>query len=380
MKHSSLTKKKSIAFVINVDWFFCSHFKEIALLAIAEGHCVYLLTTNTGLKEDIEQCGLKFIDIGLERSGKTFLNEIKYINSLYKELNIINPDVIEFITIKPVIYGALLSRFLNGSEIYAYVSGLGFLFGNNKKFALGKFFMKSFIYPFALRYKSINIIVENQEDRKIISKISKRRQDDIKVINGVGVDLSEFQNNTSSIKPTKIIIVARLLKDKGIFEFIKIAEILSKKYENLKFTIVGDMDTSNPMSLKQNQVDQINKNASIIFLGRRRDISSLLNASDIFLFPSYREGFPKVLMEAAASGLPAIAFDVAGCRDAIIDNETGYLAPFNNVDILLQKLDYLLSNHDEFKRMSINARNHAEKNFSNNAISKIHLHELLKNE
>ena len=78
MKHSSLTKKKSIAFVVNVDWFFCSHFKEIALLAITEGHCVYLLTTNTGLKEDIERCGINFIDIGLERSGKSFLNEFKY--------------------------------------------------------------------------------------------------------------------------------------------------------------------------------------------------------------------------------------------------------------------------------------------------------------
>lgn len=379
MKHSSLSKKKSIAFVVNVDWFFYSHFKEIAKLAITKGHRVYLLTSNTGQKDDIERCGVNFIDIGLERSGKSFFNEVKYINSLYKELNIINPDVIEFITIKPVIYGAILSRLLREPEIYTYISGLGFMFGDNNKFAIGKWLIRNIIYPLSLRTKHINIIVENNEDLSIISHIAKRNRANIKVINGVGVDLKKYSFKKSNLNIIRIVMVSRLLKDKGIFEFVNIAESISANHSNVQFILVGDRDPNNPMSLTKDEVNEISKNSCINYLGRRSDIDIILSNSDLFLFPSYREGFPKVLMEAASCGLPSIAFDVAGCRDAIINNETGYLIPFKDEQLFHDKIEYLIKNKQEILRISRNARKYAEINFDANLISKNHFDELFKN-
>lgn len=377
MKESS-NKKKSIAFVVNVDWFFHSHFKQIAMLAINKGLDVYLVSTDTGLKDDIEGYGVHFIDIGLERSGKSFLTELNYIYSLYRALKNIRLDVIEFITIKPVIYGAILSRFLREPEIYTYISGLGFMFGDNNKFAIGKWLIRKIIYPLSLRNKRINIIVENNEDLSIISNIAKRNKGNIKVINGVGVDLIKYSFKKSDLNIIRVVMVSRLLKDKGIFEFVNIAESISADHCNVQFLLVGDRDPNNPMSLTNNEVNEILKNSCVNYLGQRSDVEIILSNSDIFLFPSYREGFPKVLMEAASCGLPSIAFNVAGCRDAIVNNETGYLIPFKDEALLHDKMEYLVKNKQEISRMSRNARKYAELNFDVNLISKKHLDELLK--
>lgn len=379
MKELNTNKKKSIAFVVNVDWFFCSHFKQVAMLAINKGHNVYLISTNTGLKDDIEKWGINFVDIGLDRSGKTFLTELRYIYSLYITLKNIRLDVIEFITIKPVIYGAILSRLLREPEIYTYISGLGFMFGDNNKFAIGKWLIRNIIYPLSLRTKRINIIVENNEDLSIVSHIAKRNRANIKVINGVGVDLIKYSFKKSDLNIIRIVMVSRLLKDKGIFEFVNIAESISSNHSNVQFILVGDRDPSNPMSLTSNEANEISKNSCINYLGKRSDIEIILSNSDLFLFPSYREGFPKVLMEAASCGLPSIAFNVAGCRDAIVNNETGYLIPFKDKMLLHAKIEYLIKNKQEIYRMSKNARRYAEINFDVDSISKMHLDELLKN-
>lgn len=379
MKKSINHKKKSIAFVVNVDWFFCSHFEDLAIHAINKGHNVYLVSTNTGLKNHIEKLGIHFINIGLERSGKSFFNEFLYIYYLYKALRKLKLDVIEFITIKPVLYGAIISRFLQGPQIFMYISGLGFMFSNNKKHAIGKWIIKNIIYPLSLRTNRINIIVENSEDLLIISKIARRNKDEIKVINGVGVDLVKYSFKKSHLKIIKVVMVSRLLKDKGVFEFFKIAKSITKNYSNVEFLLVGDTDPNNPMSLTSNEVNEISKNSNIKYLGKRADIDLILSNSDIFLFPSYREGFPKVLMEAASCGLPSIVFNVAGCRDAIVDNETGYLIPFKDDSLLQDKLEYLIKNKQEILRMSKNARKYAEINFDVNVISKKHLDLLLKN-
>ena len=173
-------------------------------------------------------------------------------------------------------------------------------------------------------------------------------------------------------------MVSRLLKDKGIFEFVNIAESISADHCNVQFLLVGDRDPNNPMSLTNNEVNEILKNSCVNYLGQRSDVEIILSNSDIFLFPSYREGFPKVLMEAASCGLPSIAFNVAGCRDAIVNNETGYLIPFKDEALLHDKMEYLVKNKQEISRMSRNARKYAELNFDVNLISKKHLDELLK--
>jgi glycosyltransferase involved in cell wall biosynthesis len=170
---------------------------------------------------------------------------------------------------------------------------------------------------------------------------------------------------------------SRLLKDKGIFEFVHAAKLVKKNFENdlnkITFAVVGDVDSENKASIDHNLLDEWEQIGLIQYWGYSDRIESMLQKADIFVLPSYREGMPKILQEASASSLPVITTDVPGCRDAIIPNETGLLVPARDSEALSSAIIELLYDHKRAKLLGQNGRKYAEKNFDVNLVARKHI-------
>lgn len=365
----------TILIVINVDWFFCSHFMNYAKLLKSSGCKVIIACQDTGKSNLILDNGFQFEFLSTHRSSLSILSNIRYIFKLLRLCYKIQPDVIEFITIKPVIYGGILSRFFKLAKKFTvyYVSGLGYIFNYNSKNKLISSLVRNILYPFSLKGKSKRFIVENSSDKKKITEILKVQNVNIKQLNGVGVDLIKYKPFKNSSKIFTVTIVSRLLKDKGILEFCEVASMAAKKGLIIKFLIVGEIDEFNPMTLSKKEVLKLSKINNLNFLGYRSDIPNILSNSDIFLFPSYREGFSKALMEAGASGLPVIVFDVPGCRDAVKNKFSGFIVDFCDTDELFYSLLKLYENPRVYEKMSLYSRNYAEQYFNQDDISTMHV-------
>ena len=184
------------------------------------------------------------------------------------------------------------------------------------------------------------------------------------MINGSGVDLERFKFSKILNNSKSILMAARIIEDKGVFEFIKAAEYLKKINFNAKFFLVGDIDFDNPSAIKKSVVESWKKNKIVNYLKNQNKIELLIKKSTIVILPSYREGFPKILMESAAVGRPVISTSVPGCKDAVINNVTGFLVPKKNYLALAKAIVKIFKNKNLIKKMGKAARKHAEINFN----------------
>ena len=168
-------------------------------------------------------------------------------------------------------------------------------------------------------------------------------------------------------------LVSRLLYDKGVLEFVEAAKLCKSTRPEVEFLLVGDTDPTNPASVSKKDLEDFRRHNAVELLGHSTDVSSLMKTLDILVLPSYREGFPKVIMEAAATGLPVVTTDVAGCRSAVIHNETGFIVPSKNAEALGKSIGRLLDSAELRSVMGDNARQFAELNFDVRRISSIHI-------
>ena len=229
------------------------------------------------------------------------------------------------------------------------------------------------MYKIAFRKNNIKVIFQNEEDKKIISKASGLNKDKIALIKGSGVDLDKY-----SFKPIPkgrpiISMASRLQKDKGVTEYYEAAKILKEKGVEADFYFIGSLDSNYANEIEKKELIEWKKSNVVNFLGYRDDINMLFHKSTIIVLPSYREGFPKVLQEAAASGRPVIASDVPGCKDAVKNGLTGFLINPRDPKVLAEKISFLLGNKNLLKRMGVEARKLAEREFSSNKVVKEHL-------
>ena len=245
---------KKILFVVNVDWFFISHRLPLAFEALKRGYEVHLACGVSDKKEYLESFGLKIHPLNLSRSGTGVKGEIKAFIEIYKILKELNPDIAHFVTIKPVLYGGIASRFLNiGKKVFS-ISGLGFIFiKQGLKATLVRMLIKT-MYKFALGGKNSHVIVQNPDDKAVVNSIVKVP---ITLIRGSGVDLSQYEYKEENNGNVKVSMACRLLKDKGVFEYIDAVKILKQKLPNVEFEIYGDIDIHNPASLTSDDVEKI---------------------------------------------------------------------------------------------------------------------------
>jgi glycosyltransferase involved in cell wall biosynthesis len=351
---------KKILFVVNVDWFFISHRLPLAFEALKKGYDVHITCGITDKKEYLESLGLKVHPLSLTRGGTSIKSEIKALAEISKILKKINPDIAHFITIKPVLYGGIISRFLNINKKVFSISGLGFLFiKQGLKASIVRNIIKT-IYKFAFSGKNSHVIVQNPDDKAVVNSISDIP---ITLIRGSGVSLSQYDYIEENDQNVKVSMACRLLKDKGVFEYIEAAKILKNKRLDVEFELYGDTDLDNPASLTDKDFRKIKEDGFVKVYGFSSDIAKVFTDSNIVVLPSYREGLPKVLIEASACGRAVVTTDVPGCRDAIEPNHTGLLCEVKNAKSLADAIEKLILDKELRNSMGKAGRILAEKEF-----------------
>jgi len=353
--------RKKILFIVNVDWFFVSHRLPLALEALAKGYEVSIACAVTDKQEYLEEIGIRVYPLSISRSKKGLFGELQDFISIYKTLRQVAPDIVHFVTIKPVLYGGISTRFLPVIKKKVFsISGLGFVFiKEGSRAALIKKVVK-FLYFIALHGEKSHVIVQNPDDKAVIQSICKVP---ITLIRGSGVDLEEYNCSDNSNENVTIVMACRLLRDKGVFEYVKAAEIVSKKNSNANFELYGDIDQDNPASLTEKDIKKIEADSIVKVYGFSKNISTVFERADIVVLPSYREGLPKVLIEAAACGRAVVTTDVPGCRDAIEVHKTGLLCKVKDAQDLAKKIKHLIINKELRKKMGKAGKELAQKEF-----------------
>lgn len=359
--------------VVNVDWFFLSHRKDVALAAQAVGYDVTIVTNDTGKLKDIEALGLKTINLPMKRSGKNIFEELCVVKFLYSLYRCEKPDAVHHVGLKTILWGTLAAKLARVYGVVNAVSGLGIFFSAENKGLASKVLPK--VLKWSHKRKNLLVIFQNDEDKGLFLKHGIISEQQVRYIKGSGVNLEQF---CFSPEPTegklKVLLTARMIVEKGIFVLTEAAEKLRRKYgEKVEFWLCGGLD-DNPMSLKQEDMDRICDGEYIKWLGYRTDVLELLKQCHVVAFPSfYKEGLPKSLIEATAIGRAIITTDNIGCREAVVDGVNGYLIPIKDSSALAEKLDVLLSDGELRRKMGKAGRELAEKDFSMDEVIKRHL-------
>ena len=366
-----MTRKLFI--VVNHDWFFLSHRKEVALAAKESGWDVTIVACNTGRFADIRDLGLKAIDLPINATGMKMREEWKtfrFLLNLYRK----NKDVVvHHVGLKTILWGGLAAKLAGVRGVVNAVSGLGVMFSGVKISLMAKGVLV--VLRYSHRRKNVCDIFQNHEDEALFYKYHVSKLDSSFFIKGSGVDLNEFVYvpEPESDK-LKILFTARMVREKGVVDLINAAEMLRKDYEGkVQFLLCGKL-SDNPKAMKQDELEALCDGKYIQWLGHRNDVKDLLQQCHIVAFPSYyREGVPKSLIEATASGRPIVTCNSIGCKDTVEDGVNGYLVPIKDSATLADKLRFLIENPDLRRRMGKESRRIAERDFDIGNVVRKHL-------
>jgi glycosyltransferase involved in cell wall biosynthesis len=356
--------EKRILFVVNSPAFFISHRLALAIAAKKDGYDVHVATMPSKDVGAITSFGFAHHELPLTRSGRSLLSEIYTFYMIVKLFRLLRPKLVHLVTIKPVLYGGIAARLLKVPGVVVAVSGLGFVFiAKGIKASIIRLAVMN-LYRMVFGKKNLCVIFQNPDDRSKFILPGILAINKTVIIKGSGVNLDEYPVTAEPKGIPVVIMAARLLRDKGVNEFAAAARILVKRSIWAKFRLVGDIDEGNPASVTESELEIIRREGAVDVLGFRNDIPSLLFSSHIVVLPSYREGLPKALMEAAAAGRPVITTDVPGCRDAIEPNETGLLVPVRDTHSLANAIQKLIDDPDLRQKMGLSGRLLAENEFS----------------
>jgi glycosyltransferase involved in cell wall biosynthesis len=373
--------KKKILFIVNVDWFFVSHRLPIALEAIKHGFEVHIATATTNKLNFLEGNGLIVHPLKLHRSNSGIGILLSEFLEIFSVIRTVSPDILHLVTIKPVLFGGIAARLAGTHAVVSAVSGLGFVFVDRGVVALLRRKVASLFYRLALGQPGQRFIFQNTNDRAVLSKLARLSPEQSILIPGSGVNLSLYNGKKIPDNPPIIMLAARLLADKGVREFVLAAELVKRSKPHVRFVLVGAVDLLNPASIQQSELDKWDRDGVVELWGERDNMEQVLSLSKIVVLPSYREGFPKVLIEAAACGRAVITTNVPGCRDAIVNGVTGLLVPVKCVSELSDAILSLLENPNRCKKMGNAGRKLAEKRFDIRQVVERHMkiyRELLK--
>lgn len=366
--------KLKILYIVNEPWFFLSHRLPIAVEAQEQGYTIHVATRAGEAVSEILDKGFIHHEISLSRNGSSVPTELSSLLDIWKLINSVKPDVLHLVTIKPVLYGGIASRFTSVKKVVAAVSGLGTLFlatgtkaDLKRKVGIG-------LYRLALRSNKTTVILQNPDDKQLLIDLKAVKAEQTTLIRGSGIDLSTFQAFPEKLNDTPIVtFAARLLFDKGLAEYVDAIKLLNKKGIVANYQIVGDMDLGNNTSATEKDIEEWKTIPNLVVLGYQEEMSTVFKDSNIVVLPSYREGLPKVLIEAAACGRAVITTDVPGCRDAIEENKTGLLVPVKDSKELASAIEKLVTDTELRVEMGIAGRQLAEREFAIEKVIEKHL-------
>jgi glycosyltransferase involved in cell wall biosynthesis len=357
-------KNHKILFIIVEDRYFLSHRLHLAQYAIKKGYQVGLLCKISKHKEFLENEGIQVFDWSLVRGSFNLFFEIKAIYEILITLLKFAPDVLHAVALKPVIYASFASKlvFLK-SRVFA-LGGLGFIFSSDKILAKLLRPLIVLVLKFTFSGNKSRLIIQNIDDKRTLINLKVIRDEKIDLIKGAGVDMKIFSFIKEPSQIPEVILPARLLWDKGVGEFVLAADILKKRGINAKFTLLGETDPHNPECIPDDQIEDWKKEGAVGVAGFQDDMAKCIQDCAVVCLPSYREGLPKSLLEAASCGRPIVTTDVPGCREIVQDGVNGYLVPSKDPDLLAEALSRLLTDRKLREVMGLKGREFVEREFS----------------
>lgn len=364
---------KKLFIIINEDRFFLSHRKDIGLGAREKGWDVTIVAKDTGVAENIRELGLKFLELPINPTGKNIFQELgvlKFLSRLYRK----NPDAIfHHVGFKILLWGGVAARLHKVRGVVNAISGMGTLFTGDKPSPLTKF-----IFPI-LKFNNshsnqIFYIFQNLDDERIFKEKKLLNRDNYCLIKGSGVNLEEFDfTEIPEGEPLHVVYTGRMLREKGVVDMVKAAEILRPKYEGkVSFILCGGL-SSNPSALSEEELQGLVDGTYIVWMHHQKNVKKVLQECVLFCFPSYREGFPKSVIEASAVGRPIVTYDSIGCRDTVEDGVNGYKVALKDYKALARKIDVILSNQELARDMGAESRKIAERDYNINDVVSKHL-------
>ncbi len=337
-----MTKTK-LLYLVTEDWYFVSHRLALAEAARDAGYDVTVVTNVAKHGGIIRDAGLNLIPIDFDRAGLNPLRDSATIAKLAAIYRREKPDVVHHVAMKPVLYGSIAARAAKVPRVVNAIMGLGYVFTSGS--AKAKILRPAVRLALraALSAKSSRVIVQNRDDREQLIKSQLAKEETVRLIRGSGVDVSAYPTTPPPAGQPRVVLPARLLRDKGVVEFIEAARLLKRDGVDAEFILAGAPDPLNPASLSAPEIAAYVREGIVTDLGWRDDMASVFADATIVCLPSYREGLPKALLEAAASARAIVTTDVPGCREIVQHDVNGLLVPARNAHALAAALHHLIA-------------------------------------
>lgn len=337
--------KTTILFVVNDPRFFITHRLTLAKGIHEAGYRVHVAAPTVGYgtaPQVIREAGFPLHEIPIERQGLNPLRDAKALISLVSLYRRLRPNVVHHVTVKPILYGSLAARLTQVPAVVNAISGRGRLFSTHTLLARTRAAVMRTLYRVVLRHPNMMTIFQNDEDRASFIRTAIVSESSSVLIPGSGTELSRFNSTAAPEIPPIVLLPARLLRQKGIIEFVSAAKALKTEGINARFVVVGD-SAGNRDALTVAEIRRIREEAAVELWGWSDDIPGVMSRTAIVCLPSYHEGVPKALLDACAAGRPIVATDIPGCRVVVTNGRNGLLVPPRDSLALTNALRKLLT-------------------------------------
>ena len=367
--------------IVGNQAFSLVNFRGPLIRAMVErGHTVLALSPeyDKETRAAIGAMGAEPVDYSLSRTGLNPFRDFFDFLRLFFLLRKIKPDITLAYAIKPVIYGTIAAWLAGVPRRFAMIEGLGYAFiQTEEKEGLKRKLLRrlaQFLYRLALP-RAMKVFFLNRDDLEEFVSLGLVPKEKAFLLGPIGVDLDQFQAVPPVKDPITFTLAARLLREKGILEFVEAAKRIKAKYSKVRFLLLGGLDT-NPGAISREEVESWVKEGIVEWPGHVRDVRPYLAQTSVFVLPSYREGVPRSIQEAMAMGRPVITTDAPGCRDTVMDGVNGFLVPVRDVDALTKAMERFIKEPELIERMGKESRRMAEERFDVHRINQVLLREM----
>ena len=365
--------KKTILMIGNTSWSMLRFRGDLMQKLISQGHTVVVVAPKDNYSAELEKLGARFIDLVVDRKGTNPFIDLAYLLKLVRIFLNEKPNVVFTYTIKPILYGTIAAFLAQVPQRIAVTTGLGNTFNSDN--LINK--ITKILYRFSLTFASEVWFLNSDDANTFINhKLTSRNK--VFLLPGEGINLNYYTFVTSKGRET-FTLISRMLWDKGIGIFVDAARELKKTYPHLNFLLVGPVDEGNPEGIKLLQLQDWNHQGIVKYCGSVDDIREILKQTTCLIHPTYyKEGLPRVLMEACAMGVPCITTNIPGCRDVVVDGLNGILVPPMNAKALVEAIiNFMDLDEDARNTFSVQGRARMNENFSMEKINSIYLSKIL---
>ncbi len=355
----------------NTEWYLYNFRRSLALALHTSGHEVLLISPPGPYGEKLRALGLCWEALPMERRSLNLLREISLLWYLWRLFTREKPDVVHGFTIKCAVYGALAARLAGVPARVSSVAGMGYVFASSDLKAMLLRPVVRGLMRLALDGRNARLILQNQDDLGLFCETGMVACEHIRLIPGSGVNCQVFKPKESSGMADNevcVLLAARMLWDKGIAEFVEASRQLRAQGRKVVFLLAGTPDSGNPAAVPESTLRGWMEQGLVEWLGHVDNMPQLLRSVDIVVLPSYREGLPKTLIEAAACGLPLVTTNAPGCREVVTDGVDGLLVPVRDSAALAQAIARLCDDPALAMKLGTAARSKALQQFDERLI------------